>query len=302
MPDTPRSQRGETSSTFFLHNKRGEITRSHNEDQMITRAMGGPLSEQADPTVFRHILNIACGSGNWIIEAAQRYPHMLLVGIDNQSQVIDYACENAIAAGVENRTKFQVMDALRPLDFPADSFDLINLRLGVTFIRTWEWPELLAEIMRIARPGAAIRLTEPEIIHENKGPTDNPGLKKLHTWLIHALYHSGHLFEEDTAGITSHLAPLLTRYGCKDIQTKAYALEVRSGTPEWKAYYNNAVHVIQGSRPFLMKWGYINEDLDTLQQQAIDEMLKPDFHVAWNFLTVWGNTPQVMAQKSNRDE
>jgi len=292
MPHTSKTQRGANASTFFLQNKRRETHRSQNEDQMLTRAMGGPFAEQDDPNLFQRVLNIACGSGDWIIEAALLYPHLSLVGIDNNALVINYARENAIAARVEDRTTFQVMDALRPLDFPAEHFDLINLRLGVTFIRTWEWPELLADMVRIARPGAVIRLTEPYIIHQSKGPTDNIALKKLHTGLVHALYHSGHLFEETTNGIVAHLAPLLSRYGCKEIQTKAYALEVRAGTPEWQAYYTNATHVIRGSRPFLMKWGEITEDFDLLQQQAMDEMLKPDFHSAWNFLTVWGKIPQ----------
>ncbi len=293
MSDTPKSQRSENQGTFFLYNKRREATRAHNEDQMLTSAMGGPLAEQADATVFQRVLNIACGSGDWIIEAAQRYPHMFLVGIDNSAPLIDYARENAVAAQVEDRVTFQVMDALRPLDFPTASFDLINLRLGVTFIRTWEWPELLAEMIRIARPGGVIRLTEPQIIHQNKGPTDNPALKKLHNMLICSLYRSGHLFEENTTGITSHLVPLLTRYGCKDIQTKAYALEFRSGTPQWQDYHNNAVPVIQGSRLFITKWGCMNGDFEALQRQAIEEILKPDFHLIWNFLTVWGKTPPV---------
>ncbi|MBV9228893.1 MAG: class I SAM-dependent methyltransferase, partial [Chloroflexi bacterium] len=177
-----RFQRNEDPGTFFLKIKRNqeEILRAQREDQMLTRAMGGPLAEQVDANVFAHALHIACGSGDWTIEAAQRYPRMSLVGIDTNPHILDYARENAAAAQVAERVRFQVMDALRPLDFPAASFDLVNLRLGVTFIRIWEWSELIAEMLRVTRPGGVIRITEPQIVHQNKGPISIPGIATLH--------------------------------------------------------------------------------------------------------------------------
>ena len=293
MSHIPKAQRNENQGTFFLKNKpnREESLRAQNEDQMLTRAMGGPLAEQADANSLKHVLHIACGSGAWTIEAAQRYPEMSLVGIDNNPQIIDYAHENAVAARVAKRVKFQVMDALLPLDFPDACFDLVNIRLGVTFIRTWEWPSLIAEMLRVIRPGGVMRLTDPQIAHENKGPTDNPGIARLHAALICALYHAGHLFKEDTTGITAHLPSLLTRFGCKDVQTKEYAVELRAGTSEWQDYYNNALRVMQGESAFLEKWGCFSDDFDALYQQVVAEMLKLDYHMSWNFLTVWGRTP-----------
>jgi hypothetical protein len=35
------------------------------------------------------------------------------------------------------------MDALRMLVFPDAFFDLVNLRCGCSYVRTWEWPKLL---------------------------------------------------------------------------------------------------------------------------------------------------------------
>jgi hypothetical protein len=50
--------------------------------------------------------------------------------------------------------------------------------------------------------------------------------------------------------LTAHLAPLLTRHGCQQVQVKTYALEFRGGTPEGEAYYRDLVH-FQTLRPFL---------------------------------------------------
>jgi ubiquinone/menaquinone biosynthesis C-methylase UbiE len=286
-------QKNEDQGTYFLKIKRNkeENLRAQTEDQMITRAMGGPLAEQVDTSDFAQALHIACGSGDWMIEAARCYPQLSLIGIDTNLHILDHARARATAAHVEKRARFQVMDALRPLAFPAASFDLVNLRLGVTFIRIWEWPGLMAEIGRVIRPGGVIRITEPQVVHQNKGPISLPGMTTLHTSLTCALYRSGHLFQEDTTGITAHLAPLLTRFGCQDVQTKEYAVEVRAETPEWQNYYDNARNVIPESHAFLTKWGCFQGDFDALYRQVVAEMLQPDFHVSWNFLTAWGKTP-----------
>src|SRR5437879_915786 len=125
-----------------------ELTRLNMQDQMVTAGMGGVLPEQADPTVFRRVLDVGCGTGGWIMEEAQNYPEMSLVGIDISQRMIKYARTQAQSHQVDDRVEFWVMDALGQLDFPAASFDLVNLRLGLSFLRTWDWPKLLDKLLR----------------------------------------------------------------------------------------------------------------------------------------------------------
>jgi SAM-dependent methyltransferase len=125
----------EQSSTYFAQQNNEELRRLALLDQMITAAMGGVLSEQPDPTVFHSVLYIACGSGGWVIEAARQYPSMHLVGIDISNRMIEYAHRQAPG---NSRVEFQMMDALRPLAFPAASFDLVNLRF-LTSLQNGNW-------------------------------------------------------------------------------------------------------------------------------------------------------------------
>src|SRR5579884_158650 len=84
MSSPSQQHNNELPSTYFVqdrHNKQ-ELKRLIIQDQMITISMGGVLPEQTDPTLFRHVLDVGCGTGGWLIEVAKAYPSMpLLVGI-----------------------------------------------------------------------------------------------------------------------------------------------------------------------------------------------------------------------------
>jgi ubiquinone/menaquinone biosynthesis C-methylase UbiE len=202
--------------------------------------------------------------------------------------MIKYACAQAEAHQVSDRVEFRVMDALRPLEFPVASFDLVNVRFGASFLRTWDWPKLLTELLQVTRPDGVVRVTEGNAAPQSNSPT----LTRLYEMLVHALYRAGHLFEKEDSGLTSHLARLLDQYGCKQVQTKAYALEYLAGTSEGDAFYEDAMLFLQTIRPFIHKWGSIHENYEVMYQQALKEMWQPDFHVTWNLLTAWGNKPQ----------
>jgi len=154
MPTIPRPQKQGYSGTYFVEDQqdKAELLRLADQDRLVTASMGGVLLEQADPSAFRRVLDVACGPGGWVIQAAQTCPEMSLVGIDINRRMISYARAQAAAHRVDDRVEFSVMDALRPLEFADASFDLINLRFAISFVRTWDWPRLLGELLRVVRP------------------------------------------------------------------------------------------------------------------------------------------------------
>jgi len=176
---------------------------------------------------------------------------MSLVGIDSSRRMIDYAHAQSAAQHVDDRVSLYVMDALGILDFPDTSFDLVNVRFALSFMRTWDWPRLLRELLRISRPGGVVRLTDEEVIHQST----SPAAMEFCEMLLCALYRAGHLFTQESTGLTAHLVPLLSQHGYQQVQTRVYALQYRAGTPEGQAYAEDGVRVFQTLRPFLQKWG-----------------------------------------------
>jgi ubiquinone/menaquinone biosynthesis C-methylase UbiE len=275
----------EHPSTYVVQDRKNqeELTRITLQDRMITSSMGGVLPEQADPTAFHHVLDIGCGTGGWIIETAKAFTMMFLVGIDISALMIEHARQRAHDEQIADRVTFSVMDTLRMLEFPDASFDLVNLRFGVSFLRTWNWPRLLTEFQRVTQRRGTIRITECDAVASN-----SPALTHLVQVLLLAYQAAGHFFKSQNDGLTSELEPLLIKQGLTNVQTHAYTLTYHTDTPEGQLFIADMQHSFRTVRPFIQKWTRIPEDYDTIYQQALTEMQQPDFEATWRFVTAWG--------------
>jgi ubiquinone/menaquinone biosynthesis C-methylase UbiE len=288
MQDEPKK---EYPSAYYVQDRQSEqeLVRLTIQGQMMTTAMGGPLPEQADPSSFRRVLDVACGPGEWVIETAKTYPTMSLTGIDISQSMIKYAREQAVTQHLEGRVSFRVMDALLLLEFPSFFFDLVNLRCCLGFMRTWDWPKMIGEMRRVTRAGGVVRITDAEA---EAGHTRDasPALTRFSELFQSALFQAGHLFEQAPSGLTAHLASLLKQYGCNTVQTRTYPMIYQAGAPSGQAYYEDMQRAFQTLRPFILKWSRRtkHDDYDVMCQQALAEIQHSDFHATWNLLTAWG--------------
>jgi len=280
----------EYSSTYFVQDlsSQAELTRLQILGQMTTAGMGGVLPEQHDPT-YKRILDVGCGIGEWLIAAASTYPHITrLVGVDISSKMINYARTQAQAQQLNDRVEFHIMDALRLLEFPDDSFDLVNQRLAQGWMRTWDWPKLLGEFQRVVQPGGLIRLTESNFV---PAESNSPALNRLNHLLLQTLHQAGNYFTPTGDGIASHLAPLLQRYGVQNVQTRTSTLHFRPGTPEAQRYVEEQTLFFQNTLPFISRWTRVPDDYEAIYQQMLTEIQQPDFVTSWNIVTAWGTCP-----------
>ncbi len=284
---SPMNRGQELPSTYWVQDRsnKEELTRLRLQDDMLTADMGGVLAEQSDPTSFQHVLDVGCGSGGWLIEAARIYAGMsLLVGVDTNSKMIDYARLQVEAQQISERVQFRTMDALRMLEFPPASFDLVNQRFGTSFLRTWDWPKILQEYQRVSRRGGVIRITEFDVISESSSPAH----RRLLGLMLEALYQAGHLFTQSHDGMTSQLARLMRQAGLQNVDTRVHKLQYRAGTVQGELFCEDTRHLFRTVEPFLRKWTRVPEDYNDIYQQMLNEMEQPDFTATFPLLTAWG--------------
>ncbi len=284
----PATPRREQPSTYFVQDRSNEVElgRLQLQDQMLTTSMGGVLPEQANPTIFGQVLDVGCGTGGWLMEAAKTYPTMSrLIGVDISARTVEYAQMQAEAQQVSDRVQFRIMDALGRLQFPDHSFDLVNQRFGASFLRQWDWARLLHEYKRVCKPGGVIRITEFDV-----GETSSsPALLRLSDLFVQALYRAGHFFTRDHNGVTSQLASLLHQQKLQNVQTHAYTIEYHAGTIQGQLFVEDIRYLYRTLLPFLHKWTKVPADYETIYQQAVAEMQRPDFVATMNLLTTWGS-------------
>ncbi|HEY1351585.1 MAG TPA: methyltransferase domain-containing protein [Ktedonobacteraceae bacterium] len=286
-----RSRRLEPPHTYFVQDQRNkeELLRLRLQDQMMNTGMGGVLPEQPDPTRFHNVLDIGCAAGGWLLEVARTYPQIpRLTGVDINERLIKHARAQAQAEDLSGRVQFYQMDVLRPLDFPDASFDLINQRMADSYLRTWDWRELLAEYSRLTRSGGVIRITESDFIEST-----SPAVTQIVALFIQAFHQAGHLFSpKDKNGNGSHLAALLRPCaGTTQVQTREHALEHRVGTEQGHRFIEDLTSTIQNVRPFLQKWIVLPDNYEQICQQAQRDMQRANFVAIWHLITAWGTQP-----------
>jgi ubiquinone/menaquinone biosynthesis C-methylase UbiE len=264
-----------------------EMARLLLQQQLLSEAMG-LFPDRLDLSRVHDVLDIACGPGGWALDVAQQYPQMQITGFDIDRMLVDFARAQAVVSHLDN-AHFRVMDATKPLRFADGSFDLINARLLLGFMLPTKWPKLIAECLRLLRPGGMIRLTECEMAFTNSLASE-----QLYGLLAQALKRAGQSFSPDgrVAGITPMLPRFLRDVGCRQVQHAAYAIDFSHGSEAYVIAYEDYRVGFKLVQPFLVRMGVgTEEEIATLYEQALQEMQAPGFCGIWFYLSVWGEKP-----------
>ena len=263
-----------------------EMARLIDQDRLVTEAMGGLFPPDLDPKAVRAVLDVGCGPGGWAREVAYQYPEMRVTGIDISQTMIDYANGFVRVEGLDN-AQFQIMDATQPLAFSDGSFDVVNARFMVGFLRRSAWPGVVRELARVTRPGGRIILTECD----QTGTTNSEAYHTYAGRLYEAMRRSG--LYAAPSNVTPLLGAFLTEAGCQQIHLRPHVLDFSAGTTANVAMFENLKVGFKLSQPFLIKMGVATqEELDELYDKVLADMLSESFRALWYFLSVDGRLPQ----------
>ena len=290
MSMPPEQSRETQDNTYVIDSESAaEMARLMRQDHLLTQGMGGLFPEGLDLSHVQAVLDIACGPGGWVQEVAFAHTEIEAVGVDISERMIAYANAQARAQNLSNAS-FQVMNALKPLDFPAASFDLVNTRLIVAFMLPETWPIFVQEGKRLLRPGGILRMTDLEW-----GLSNKPAFEKICDQFNQALHKAGQSFSAN--GTHMGILPMLRRFardaGFERIGQRAHVIDFSYGTEAHEGFYHDLAAAFKLLQPFIHKWGIASlEELDQTYQQALAEMMEEDFCAVWILLTVWGYKPE----------
>ena len=278
-------------SCFFDSTSGAELARQMRQNMLITQAMGGLFEEHPDLSRVQRVLDIYCGSGEWVLEMAFRYPEMTVVGIDTSQHIIAYARAQAKVQGLQNAS-FQVVNMAQPLKFPTASFDIVNASLIATYLRKEDWSETVKELMRVTKPGGMLRLTECD----EPGVSNSAAYETMKVLYGRAFSRNGQSFHPFPDGPHLCITPMLERFlhdaGGVHIRQNVHILNYSAKEAAFLSTYENFKVIYKLGQPFLIKMGVVTQQkVDQLYEQMLIDMLSDNFCGLWYFLTVHAQKP-----------
>ncbi len=264
-------------STYIIpeKNHKQEIQRLITQDTLLNQSFGGTLPEQDNPFRFLSLLDLGCGPGTWLMELAKEYPHFTsLTGIDINPMVIDYAKREGPTLD------FQEVDILKGLPYQMNSFDMVNMRLGSSFMRTWDWLRILGEMHRVTHPGGVVRIVELQFPEST-----SPAHSILMEYVIEAVYRAGHIFSPSKEGVIDAIFPMFKNYDMHNIQKKDYTFTFTSKDTK---HAENTTHFFSLIQPFLQKWIRLPGTYTDTYTKMLEEMKQPNCETVCRFSIMWG--------------
>ncbi len=262
------------------------------------------------------ILEIGSGSGAWLLEVAQRYPHLYCVGIDQDAGLVKVANMLVQRDHLTQVAFFaKELDEMLPTLLPQGSFDLVHLSMLGRFILTANYSALAQACVALCRPGGMVFWTEAEL-----PITNSPACERLISLICEAVQRTGQSFISERMwqvaalfasrsgmgvsansaytrrhlGITMMLRSWLRDAGCgallethqqtlmgsdpHEIHQAAYVIEVSAGQPAHEAFVRQILRYSQRVNPLLLRIEVIAEaEYTTLCSQLEEELAHQDF-------------------------
>lgn len=260
------------------------------QDGILTDGMGGIFPERSDLGSFHHILDVGCGPGGWAMRVARHYPHLRVTAIDISALDISFAQVQAQREAIQNVT-FARMDALMPLAYPSEHFDMINVRLAGAWIPYPCWESFLLECRRTLKVGGTLRLVEID----QAGISNSSSFEQF-SQMIARLYHEkAYGFSQTGLNfcITPVLKPLLKQTGFISTQHRPFVLPFNPEEPNYGSHIQNTLTAFEQFRPVWLKWGLATEEvLNRLKHNLQEDMQQSWFSSYCYGLIVWGSKPE----------
>ncbi len=282
----------EATKSYFLDAENiAEMARIELQSRLMTQGMGGAFPELDNqlPAECHRVLDLCCGTGEWVQHVAHAFPGVEVVGLDSSDLMLSYARATAGEAHLDH-AHFIWGNVLKPLPFVDNAFDLVNARFLIGVVYRDCWPVFLSECMRVVRPGGLIRLTEGD----RAGHSNKPACEQFAAWAVALFHRSNYGFGNDprSVGLTAQLPALLQQAGCQRIFQSMRTLDCSSGTDLYESQCQNWRIAYIQMQPVLKRLGIATAaEIEAAYERLLKELMEPDFRATTTLVTVLGYKP-----------
>ncbi|KAJ7070864.1 hypothetical protein C8F01DRAFT_1108121 [Mycena amicta] len=122
-------------------------------------------TDQGEPSTPQRSLDLGCGTGSWVIDAAKEWPDCEFVGFDLMDIQIPLRSLSSEYASIAERVSWVHGNFLtNKLPFDDDDFDHVHVAGIAQGVPENKWGTLFEEINRVLRPGGVVEVMEDDII------------------------------------------------------------------------------------------------------------------------------------------
>lgn len=119
------------------------------------------LLAELDPPVGGTVLEVGCGTGRNLVQAARRHPDAMFYGFDVSALMLETAASSVASAGLWRRVRLAHADAgsFDPQRaFGRTAFDRVMISYTLSMIPGWR--EVLEQSMRLVKPGGELHVVD----------------------------------------------------------------------------------------------------------------------------------------------
>ncbi|RUP51470.1 S-adenosyl-L-methionine-dependent methyltransferase [Jimgerdemannia flammicorona] len=169
--DSPKTLRHKQDSLFFMSQEDlFDIPTSPTTSDEFSSAPASPKLILFDSSVRGvleiggKVLQIGCGSCEWLFTMAKVFPNSQFVGIDlSQTGVTK-------TKNVPRNVTLHGIDSFERIPLSNNTFDFVYSKLNCFKILAYQWTVVMREAVRVARPGGYVEFNEPDSEFCRSGP------------------------------------------------------------------------------------------------------------------------------------
>ncbi len=266
--------------TYLFPKDAAEGNRLDLQHHLLKLALGS--NYRAPVRQPRAILDVACGTGIWCRELALEFPEAEVVGFDIDSTPME-ASRQRLGPRGEFPANFRFLEAnaLKPFPFEDNHFDFTHARLIAGFLPIEQWQRVLAEMVRVTRPGGYIELVENEL-----PSSPSPAFNFLMGVSLQLVRKYG-LYE----GAGPHLSDHLRLAGLERVQQRRVVLGAgRYASRQQRLMITDLVAGAENFKAVAIKAGLVSdEEYSEALARDRDELTK--MGVTWPYTCAYGMKP-----------